>query len=118
VNDTHGHPVGDLVLRGLARVLTAEARETDLVARYGGEEFVAVLPEATGADAAAIADRIREEFGSTTVLGVDGEPLHVTVSAGCSSGDGVAPSIADLIAAADVGLQMAKRAGRDLVVAA
>src|SRR5229473_2674485 len=60
INDTYGHPSGDMVLKDLARILEGEARDTDIVARYGGEEFAVVMPETDGAGAQVIAERIRE----------------------------------------------------------
>jgi diguanylate cyclase (GGDEF)-like protein len=59
VNDTHGHPIGDLVLKGVAQILREKARDTDLVARYGGEEFAVIMPETDGKGALVIAERIR-----------------------------------------------------------
>ncbi|HSN14727.1 MAG TPA: diguanylate cyclase, partial [Anaeromyxobacteraceae bacterium] len=60
VNDTYGHPVGDLVLKGGAATIAKEARTTDLVARSGGEEFAVVMPATDAAGAMVIAERIRE----------------------------------------------------------
>src|SRR5438874_1467773 len=67
VNDTHGHPAGDAVLRGVAAVARAQARETDVVARYGGEEMALVLPETDAAGARAIAERLREAVEPTAL---------------------------------------------------
>ena len=62
VNDTYGHPMGDVVLKGVAATIAKEARTTDIVARYGGEEFAVVMPETDAAGAMVIAERIRERI--------------------------------------------------------
>ena len=117
-NKRHGHRIGDVVLRGFGEVLLERFRASDLVARYGGEEFVAVLDGATLDDGVRIANEIRLAWASKTFTGVDGEPLHSTVSAGCARLQDDATGADELFTAADVGLAMAKAAGRDLVVAA
>ncbi len=99
-------------------MLLERFRASDLVARYGGEEFVAILDGATLDDAVRIANEIRLAWSARSFIGVDGEPLHATVSAGCAKLEDKATSAEDLFTAADVGLAMAKGAGRDLVVAA
>jgi diguanylate cyclase (GGDEF)-like protein len=117
-NKRHGHRVGDNVLRGFGELLIERFRASDLVARYGGEEFVAVLEGATLDDAVRIANEIRTAWSARTFTGADGEQLHATVSAGCARLEDKATTAEDLFTAADVGLAMAKGAGRDLVVAA
>ena len=117
-NKRHGHRIGDMVLRGFGELLLERFRASDLVARYGGEEFVAVLEGASLDDAVRIANEVRLAWSAKTFTGVDGEPLHATVSAGCARLEDDATSAEDLFTAADVGLAMAKAAGRDLVVAA
>ena len=112
VNDTHGHPVGDLVLRGVARIISGEARATDVVARYGGEEFAVVMPETDGAGALVIAERIRSRLeGETfpTELG----PLRVTLSLGVATFPGDGKDKGRLVEVADACLYHAKRAGRN-----
>jgi diguanylate cyclase (GGDEF)-like protein len=116
-NKLHGHQVGDAVLRRFAGLLLERFRSSDLVARYGGEEFVAVLEGSTVDDARNLADEIRLAFEALTIAGVDGSPLAATVSAGCAALDRVDPTRDALLRAADVGLFMAKRAGRNTVVA-
>ena len=59
VNDSHGHQTGDVVLRGIADVLRANVRATDMLGRYGGEEFMLILPETTIEDAASLAEKLR-----------------------------------------------------------
>ncbi len=117
VNDTYGHPAGDQVLRGVARVLAREARVTDVVARYGGEEFAIVMPETDAAGALAIAERIRERVRALeleTELG----PLSVTLSLGVATCPDDARRKAALVEAADGCLYQAKRRGRNRSVAA
>jgi diguanylate cyclase (GGDEF)-like protein len=117
-NKRHGHRIGDMVLRAFGDLLQERFRASDLVARYGGEEFVAVLDGATLDDTIRIGNEIRLAWAARALRGADGRPLHSTVSAGCARLEEDATSAEDLFAAADVGLAMAKAAGRDLVVAA
>jgi diguanylate cyclase (GGDEF)-like protein len=119
VNDTHGHPFGDEVLRAVAEVLRATLRDVDLVARYGGEEFVALLPE-TGLEQAVIAgERVRAAVAARELVDPAGRPLRVTVSVGVAAhpGRGV-ESRDDLVRAADEALYRAKTSGRDRVCSA
>ena len=117
-NKAHGHRIGDMVLRGFGDLLRERFRTSDLVARYGGEEFVAILENATLDDAVRIANEVRRAWSIRTFSGSDGEALRATVSAGCARVDDSVMTAEDLFIAADVGLAMAKAAGRDLVVAA
>ena len=116
VNDTYGHPVGDQVLKAVARVLVREARTTDLVARYGGEEFAVVMPETDTAGGLVIAERIRERIAQLVTDTPQG-PLKVTLSLGLATfpDDGVRK--AELVEKADAGLYHAKRHGRNQSVA-
>jgi diguanylate cyclase (GGDEF)-like protein/PAS domain S-box-containing protein len=116
-NKEHGHQAGDAVLRAFAGILLARLRASDLVGRYGGEEFVAVLEGATVEDAAVVAETIRAELERREIPGHDGQVLRATVSAGCAALTDSAPTVEALIRATDVGLFMAKRAGRNQVVA-
>ena len=116
VNKQHGHQTGDAVLRAFGEILRGRFRGADLVARYGGEEFLAVLDGATVEDATAIAEDVRALFGQLVMRGPDGSPITTTVSAGCAGMGADDESFADIVARADVGLIMAKRAGRDRVV--
>jgi diguanylate cyclase (GGDEF)-like protein len=117
VNDTYGHPVGDQVLRGVARVLAREARTTDLVARYGGEEFAVVMPETDTAGALVIAERIRERIAQLVTETSQG-PLQVTMSLGVATFPEDGDRKAALVERADGCLYHAKRHGRNQVVAA
>ncbi len=116
-NKLHGHQTGDAVLRTFGKLLLERFRASDLVARYGGEEFVAIL-EGTGRDDAfRIAEDVREAFALQTVRGASGQHLSATVSAGCAE-LGPDDGLTELLGACDVGLAMAKGAGRNQVVAA
>ncbi len=101
---------------GIAERRSSRMRTTDLVARYGGEEFAAVLFRADLADATQVADEVRCALGAIRITTPDGI-VTASVSAGCSA-IGSEPATANqLVRAADVALSMAKRAGRDRVVA-
>lgn len=113
VNDTHGHAVGDDVLRILADVLRDGVRNADQVFRYGGEEFAVLAPE-TGLEGATIlAERLRVSFRLATRRCAAGRQ---TLSAGVAATDAVGPlDPRRLLKAADDALYRAKEAGRDRV---
>jgi diguanylate cyclase (GGDEF)-like protein/PAS domain S-box-containing protein len=117
-NKDHGHQAGDTVLRAFSGILQSRFRSADLVARYGGEEFVAVLEGATRDQAVAVAEEVRRTLAGHPIAGPDGLALHATVSAGCAEIDVIEPTREMLLRTADVGLFMAKRNGRNQVVAA
>jgi len=117
-NKQHGHQIGDEVLRTFAGVLRGRFRDADLVARFGGEEFVAILEGATREAAVGIAEEIVAALAETPIKSEDGTRLPVTVSAGCAELYETEPTAEQLLRTADVALFMAKRAGRNRVVAA
>ncbi len=84
INDTHGHLVGDRVLKQLANLLKREQRSVDIVARYGGEEFVVLLPETTNAESRNFAERILRRV-ATHDFGEAGHTVRVTISVGIAS---------------------------------
>ncbi len=110
-NDTHGHLVGDEVLRQVAKVLSATSREMDVPCRYGGEEFGVILPGTDAASACKVAERIRAAVEASTTV-CEGKSLKVTCSLGLSSitSDDDA---ARLIRRADDALYASKKAGRN-----
>ena len=116
VNDTHGHPAGDAVLRGVAGLAQAQARETDLVARYGGEEMALVLPETDARGALIIAERIRAAVAAARHLTEQG-PIQVTLSVGVATWPGAGEDPEALLASADKALYRAKQSGRNRVEA-
>lgn len=118
INDAHGHPAGDTVLRDIARRLSEHARTVDRVARIGGEEFGLILVQMDRAGARAVAENLCAAVRATAVHVDDGQPLVVTLSAGVASLPCDRPTAAALIAAADKALYAAKSAGRDQVAAA
>lgn len=115
VNDTYGHPTGDQVLKGVARILRETARDTDVVARYGGEEFAIVMPETDAKGAQAIAERIRERV-MAEVFQTEQGPLKVTMSLGVSTCPESSTEKQALIDLADQCLYHAKRHGRNQTV--
>lgn len=121
VNDTHGHQMGDEVLREVARVLKETSREIDAPSRYGGEELAVVLPGTDIEGAYDMAERVRsgiEALDFPVSGGGNGEVLKVTASFGAASGSGPEISGGGLIAAADAALYEAKRGGKNKTVRA
>jgi diguanylate cyclase (GGDEF)-like protein len=115
LNDTYGHQVGDQLLVMAGKVITANLRRSDVAARYGGDEFVLLLPQTTAEEAAAVAQRIRDEFfqASAAVLKRN---RGATMSIGVGSLGVSRPALADqLVAKADAALYRAKDAGRDRI---
>jgi diguanylate cyclase (GGDEF)-like protein len=117
VNDEHGHPTGDNVLREFAEALKASVREIDLASRWGGEEFVVVLPGTDEAGGVQVAERVRREFARRPVLAPSGEQIVSTASFGVVDFAGRGDTN-EFLAAADAALYRAKRAGKDRVATA
>jgi diguanylate cyclase (GGDEF)-like protein len=118
VNDTHGHHVGDLVLQGLARLLTQRLRKSDIVCRYGGEEFAVVMPEVSSAQATALIEKLMLEFAKLDVLAGDHALVGHTYSAGVAEFPSEATSLEPLLRVADTYLYRAKETGRARVAGA
>ncbi len=115
VNDTYGHPAGDVVLRGVAQMLREQARDTDVVARYGGEEFAVVMPETDLRGALVIAERLREAVAARAFQ-TDLGPVRVTLSLGLAASPQDGTEMDALVQLADACLYRAKREGRNRVV--
>jgi diguanylate cyclase (GGDEF)-like protein len=96
INDTHGHMVGDDVLRSVALTLTAVSRASDVVARFGGDEFVMLLPEAGRQGAERVAERVRELLHKESP-----GPVPFSVSIGTAVMDGKANTLEQLLERAD-----------------
>jgi len=111
VNDSLGHPVGDMVLKDLANVSQGCLRDSDMLARYGGEEFIAVLAKTRMEDAYAVADRMRVGVEYHSFAGV---PWKITASYGVAELR-KNESIESLISRADIALYWSKKEGRNRV---
>lgn len=118
INDTHGHLVGDEVLKKIGEVLTSKVifRENDIVARYGGEEFIVILPETNSRHAFVPAERLREFIKKIDFFDGKKVKFNITISVGISEFSMHDKSNEDLIKRADEALYYAKENGRDRVV--
>lgn len=115
INDQHGHPAGDAVLREVSGRLLDSLRKTDLLARYGGEEFAVLLPDTPMAGAMVIAERIRASIFKTPAR-VDGVEIPLTISVGIANHSRQSQGDAEiLIKEADLALYRAKAMGRNRV---
>ena len=117
VNDSHGHPAGDAVLKGIAGLLADRVRNVDTCARYGGEELALLLPRTELDGAVELANRLRLAVMDYPVRWGQGH-LLVTVSGGVASFPRSSRSVEALVAAADAALYRAKKGGRNRVEAA
>jgi diguanylate cyclase (GGDEF)-like protein len=112
VNDSHGHGVGDLVLRACVEACRQELRTTDTIGRFGGEEFAVLLPHTGGAAAFAVAEKIRNAVARCRVEGENG-PVRFTASFGVAAFDGSDIDVEQMLKRADTALYAAKAAGRN-----
>lgn len=118
VNDSHGHEVGDLLLRSVGEFLQANVRAEDIACRFGGEEFVVMLPEATLAMTQTRAEQLWKGIQGLTV-NVRGQLLRaLTTSAGVVAFPEHGRTPAELLRAADTALYAAKHQGRNRIVVA
>jgi two-component system cell cycle response regulator len=118
VNDTHGHDVGDEVLREFANRISANVRGIDLACRYGGEEFVVVMPDTDLNFAYMVAERLRQSVADAPFqISAAAGQLPVTISIGVTASEGPSDTADGLLKRADQALYRAKRDGRNRVVA-
>ena len=118
VNDTHGHDIGDEVLKEFAARIAANVRGIDLACRYGGEEFVVVMPDTDVAFAYSVSERLRHSI-ETTPFRISRAPnsLNLTISIGIAGLEGPDDTADALLHRADQALYSAKKSGRNRVVA-
>ncbi len=117
INDQHGHGVGDQVLMHLSTLLNSGMREVDRLARFGGEEFLVLMPGATLAEAASVAERLRWLVANTPMTDVQPR-VAVSISIGIAEWGGAAEDLSRLLARTDAALYRAKQHGRDRVALA
>ncbi len=113
VNDQHGHPNGDRILRGVAAKISDSIRANDFAARYGGEEFAVIFPGTDLAEAREVSERIRQDIAKTNFR-LDDENIKMTVSGGVAQCEKGMDTEA-ILAAADKALYNAKSGGRNKI---
>ena len=118
INDTYGHPTGDLVICTLADICRKESRQIDVVSRLGGEEFAILLPETGIQKALAVAERVRAAVENTPIKSLGNIEFSFTVSIGVAEQPQDEKSEEKLIGMADAALYQAKTSGRNRVVSA
>lgn len=116
INDRYGHKVGDIALCHVAERMAAGLRASDRIGRWGGEEFLAILPNATTAEALCVVERVRRNLAEEPLILPEGQIVTITLSAGVTS-DGGRPDVQidRLFQEADNALYAAKAAGRNCV---
>jgi diguanylate cyclase (GGDEF)-like protein len=114
INDTHGHRIGDVVLRFTANALKSQLRQYDFVGRFGGEEFLVLLPGCDAASARAVGERMRDFIASQQAT-VGADSVQVTVSVGVAVTLNGSATADALVEAADAALYRAKDGGRNRV---
>ena len=113
VNDTYGHGVGDVVLRGVAQTLSENLRGTDMIGRYGGEEFMLILTETDVEEGAFLAEKLRTLVQRQRYQVEGGQVISVTISIGIAGGVGNKVRMETLIRDADAAMYSAKSLGRN-----
>ncbi len=115
INDTLGHPVGDLLLKETAKKIRDSVRISDHVARIGGDEFILLLPKTPLKEGLQLAERLRFAISNTTIVISDKESLRITASFGLSSVPSHVTSVDDLLAISDPFLRQSKKEGKNRI---
>ncbi len=115
INDSMGHPVGDILLKEVAKKIRDSLRVTDYVARIGGDEFVLLLPKTTLGEAVQLAERLRIAVSNTTITLSEKEMIRITASLGLIPVPAKTSSVDELLAVADPLLRRSKEKGKNRV---
>lgn len=115
INDTYGHPAGDMVLTAVAERVLSNARKVDLTARYGGDEFVILLPDTAAEEALLLAERLHQAVSNEPVILTNKSSINMTVSIGVATYPTHAAAIDELIKRADEALYWIKSHGRNRI---
>ena len=113
VNDTYGHAVGDIVLRGVAQTIAANLRASDMIGRYGGEEFMLILTETDVEEGAVLTEKLRTLVQREHFAVEGGPDIAVTISIGIAGGSGAQLRMETLVRDADAAMYSAKSLGRN-----
>ncbi len=116
INDTHGHPVGDALIRAIAADLKDTVRDSDVLGRWGGEEFLVLLPFTGNEEAVVLAERLRARLAMTRLAEVPALRSTVSLGIACQQGEGAQSNWSALVKRADAALYRAKAAGRNCAV--
>jgi len=115
INDTHGHDVGDKIIKKFVEIIKSIIRDNDLVVRYGGDEFVIVLPNTSFENAKIVANKISSTIKTYNKLNIDND-LFFTISVGMAKYEKYDNEIDDIIIRADKALYQAKNSGKNKIV--
>jgi diguanylate cyclase (GGDEF)-like protein len=113
VNDTYGHAVGDVVLRGVAQEISDNLRASDMIGRYGGEEFMLILTETDVEEGAVLTEKLRTLVQRQRFSIEGGPDIAVTISIGIAGGSGAKLRMDTLVRDADAAMYSAKSLGRN-----
>lgn len=115
INDSLGHPVGDILLKEIAQKIQESVRASDHVARIGGDEFILLLPKTPFMEGLHLAERLRSAISNTTVVISEKESLRITASFGLTKVPAHTASVDDLLAISDPFLRQSKNEGKNRV---
>ncbi len=113
VNDTYGHPCGDMVLKQVAETICSAMRKGDIATRIGGDEFAVILTETGREGAIIVAEKLRTELRGIAFQSPEGKLFHITTSIGMVTFPEDGGNVSDLMAGVDIGLYRAKAMGKD-----
>jgi len=115
INDSLGHPVGDILLKEISKKIKDSVRISDHVARIGGDEFILLLPKTPFAEGLHLAERLRSAISNTKLVIAERESFQVTASFGLTKVPAHTASVDDLLAISDPFLRQSKRDGKNRV---
>ncbi len=117
INDTFGHPVGDVVIKRFAQILRSNTRSSDLVCRYGGDEFIVLMTSSSKEQVLVYIDHLKKIIAETEIpVPRHGGPIHLTASGGVAIFPSGGQTTTDLLRTADDALYEAKRMGRNRII--